>query len=154
MSLDENKAIVRSYIEEVWNKGNVQIADQLIHQNLVNHLAPTVAPGPDGIKQSFTAFRTAFPDLETKILHLIAEGDIVVVHWVSRGTLKGATDVKGVGRINPTNKNATWSGTNIYRIADKKIAEIWANVDALQQAYQLGFIPRRPEAKAAQGRSQ
>jgi predicted ester cyclase len=141
MTTQENKALVGRYIDELWVKGNVHLANEFIHNKLVNHTAVVpVKQGPDAIREAFTLFRRAFPDWQTKITHLIAEGDIVVVRWVSRGTNTGAVDSPTTGRITPTNKQATWSGTTIYRIADGKIAEIWANVDALQQARQLGLI--------------
>ncbi|MDE3091868.1 MAG: ester cyclase, partial [Chloroflexota bacterium] len=86
MSTEENKALSRKIVEEGFNKGNLAVVDQTCAANLVNHNAPPGAPpGLESIKQAITMYRTAFPDITTKVEKQIAEGDRVVTQWSSQG---------------------------------------------------------------------
>ena len=89
MSVEENKAVVRSFYEEVWGKGNLDVADELLESNVVLH-----TPGKnredivdrEEYKQMVTYVYTAFPDLQATVEEIIAEGDKVVVRWAWQGT--------------------------------------------------------------------
>jgi len=90
MSTEENKAVARRMIEEVINKGNLALADELFAANVVDHAAPPgFPPGLEGFKMSFTGFHAAFPDLHDHIDDEIAEGDMVVQRTTAHGTMKG-----------------------------------------------------------------
>ncbi len=138
MSIEENKALVQRFVEEVWNKGNLAAADEFLAANSVGHDpdAPGLAPGVEGFKQVFTMFRTAFPDLHVTVEDMIAEGDKVVSRTTARGTHKG--ELMGIA---PTGKQVTVAEIRIHRIAGGKIVEHWGIVDKLSLMQQLGVVP-------------
>lgn len=137
MSLDENKAIVRRIIEEGWNKGDLDVIDELLAINFVDHnIPPAPIPGIELFKQAIIGLRAAFPDGHTAIEDMIAEGDKVVVRWTARGTHRGA-----LMGIPPTGKEITTMGIATYRIAGGKAVENWTNSTALSMLQQLGVLP-------------
>ncbi len=135
MSTDENKALVRRFYEEVWNQGNLGVADEVFAADYVRHdLRPSpVPPGPEGQKLVANMFRTAFPDGQMTIDLLIAEADMVVARWTIQGTHQGAWI-----NIAPTGKRVSFAGVNIFRIAGGKVVEIWNHRDDLGLMQQLG----------------
>jgi steroid delta-isomerase-like uncharacterized protein len=141
-----NKNVVRRLFEEVWNKGNLQVTDELFTPNYHHHDAstPDVGRGPESEKKRATLYRTAFPDLRLTIEDLIADGETVMVRWSCRGTHKG--DLSGIA---PTGKQINISGVSIARFANGKMAEGWVNWDALSLMQQLGVVPELGKAKAA-----
>ncbi len=142
----ENKAIVRRLLEELWNKGNLSLADEILATNYVHHdpSTPDFGRGPEGEKKRATLYRTAFPDLQLAIEDMVAEGDRVVTRWTARGTHKG--DLSGIA---PTAKQFTLTGVSIDRISGGKIVEGWVNWDALGMFQQLGIVPELAKAKGA-----
>jgi len=143
---ETNKTVVRRLFEEVWNKGNLLVTDELFAPNYVHHdsSTPDVGRGPESEKKRATLYRTAFPDLRLTIEDIIAEGETVMARWSCRGTHKG--DLSGIA---PTGKQFTISGISIARIANGKMAEGWVNWDALSLMQQLGVVPELGKAKAA-----
>ena len=102
MSIEENKAKVRRVWEEVMNKGNLAVADELMPANYIFHGPGGIdAKGPEGFKQYVTIYRTAFPDLHCTIEDMVAEEEKVVSRFTLRGTHLG--DMMG---IPPTGKKA------------------------------------------------
>ncbi len=142
---ENNKAIVRRLIEEVWNKGNLLLADELFTPNYEHHDAstPDFGRGPESEKKRVTLYRTAFPDLRLTIEDIIAEGETVMARWSCRGTHKGA-----LSGIAPTGKQITISGITVGRLANGKIAESYVSWDALGLMQQLGVIPELAKAKS------
>jgi steroid delta-isomerase-like uncharacterized protein len=143
---ETNKTVVRRLFEEVWNKGNLPVTDELFAPNYVHHdsSTPDVGRGPESEKKRATLYRTAFPDLRLTIEDIIAEGETVMARWSCRGTHKG--DLSGIA---PTGKQFTISGISIARIANGKMAEGWVNWDSLGLMQQLGVVPELGKAKAA-----
>jgi steroid delta-isomerase-like uncharacterized protein len=136
MSTEDNKAIVRRFYEEVWNKGNLTVADQLLAPDVLDHTAPPgLPPGREGHKQLVTMFRTPFPDLDSTIEDQVAEGDTVVSRLRVRGTHQG--EFFGVP---PTSKQFTITSIDLDRIGDGKIVEHWSIADQLGLMQQLGII--------------
>ena len=140
-----NKTIVRRLFEEVWNKGNLSVADELFTPNCEHHDAssPDFGRGPESEKKRATLYRTAFPDLRLTIEDIIAEGETVIARWSCRGTHKG--DLSGIA---PTGKQVTISGVSIARFSGSKMAEGWINWDALGLMQQLSVVPELAKAKA------
>jgi len=139
MTTEENKAIVRRSVEDVWNQGNLDMVDQLEADNSLSHgylVNPEFGTGPQGTKRFVAAYRTAFPDVRMVIEALIAEGDKVAVHWIARGTHQGAL----LG-LPATGKEVLTTGTFFYRIADGKIVEVWGDWDRLGFMEQIGGLP-------------
>jgi steroid delta-isomerase-like uncharacterized protein len=143
---EANKNAVRRLFEEVWNKGNLPVADEVFAPNYTHHDAstPDVGRGPESEKKRATLYRTAFPDLRLTIEDIIAEGETVMARWSCRGTHKG--DLSGIA---PTGKQITISGISIARFANGKMVEGWINWDALGLMQQLGVVPELGKAMAA-----
>jgi len=142
---ENNKVIVRRLLEELWNKGNLSLADELFAPNYEHHDAstPDFGRGPESEKKRATLYRTAFPDVRLTIEDIIAEGETVMTRWSCRGTHKG--DLRGIA---PTGKQINISGVTIARLANGKFAEGWVNWDALGLMQQLGVVPELAKAKA------
>jgi predicted ester cyclase len=123
---EKNKALVRWWWEEVWVKGNVAATDKFIAATYVDHPShPGIPPGPEGMKQALTYYRSAFPALEATIDDIFAAGDRVALRWSSRGTHLG----EWLG-VPPTGQHGTMSGITIYRIAEGKAVEGWNSIEA------------------------
>ena len=135
---EENKEIVRRFIEEVQSGHNVAAIDDYFAPNFVDHTAPPGSVGDrDSAKHFFTLVFAAFPDLHVTILDLIAEGDLVVTRKTFRGTHRG--EFMG---IPPTGKQVEYEVIDIRTIAgDGKMTDHWAMSDQLGMMQQLGVIP-------------
>src|SRR3990172_10163106 len=137
MSVEENKVIVRRLMEEVWNKENLAITDELFATSFVSYLPGSPDPlNREGYKQVLTMFRTAFPDMRLTIEDQVSEGDKVVTRWTVRGTHRG--DFQG---IPPTQKQVTVTGMTIDCIVLGKIVENRIEFDQLGMMQQLGVVP-------------
>ena len=136
MSIEENKATFRRWFEETWNKGNMDVTDELTSPDFTLHAAGPMAPGFEGFKQSVDQWLTGFPGGRMTIDDLFAEEDRVIARWTASGTHSG--ELFG---IPPTGKQVSFMGITIYRLADDKIAEAWGEVDTFSMMQQLGVIP-------------
>ena len=123
MSTEQNKAVVRRFIEEVLNKQNAALVDELFAPDYVNHMMPG---GRKGFKQFLPMLRSAYPDLkmEFNIERLMAEGDYVMMRASQRLSYKG--------------KEATGSGLGEYRLVNGKIVEDWPLSGAAELLQQVG----------------
>ena len=141
-----NKFVFRRSFEELWNKGNLSLADELFDPNYAHHdpSTPDVGRGPEGEKKRVALYRTAFPDLRLTIEDVIAEGQTVMARWSCRGTHKG--DLSGIA---PTGKQVTISGVSVARFTNGKMVEGWVNWDALGLMRQLGVVAELAKTKAA-----
>jgi steroid delta-isomerase-like uncharacterized protein len=139
MSLEDNKAIVRRFFEELLGQGNMAAADELVDPNLIAHDSGAVMiplpPGRQGVKQFFSDLRVKLPDLQISVDDLLAEGDKVAARWTVRGTNLGP-----FGAMAATGKQMTVTGIGIYRLAGGKIVEYWTELDMLGTMNQLGVI--------------
>lgn len=134
MSIEQNKAIVRRYLEEAWNKRNVGIIDELMAPTYARYVSASAAPlNREGLKQRITTFHRALPDLRLTIDDMIAEKDEVVFRITIRGTHQG--ELMGVP---PTGKQVTMTAIDIARFEDGKIVEHWGQMDALGLMEQIG----------------
>jgi steroid delta-isomerase-like uncharacterized protein len=138
MSAESNKALSRRLLEEAFNAGNIDVLDELVTTDVVNHDAalPEAMIGPEAAKASIRGYRTAFPDLRITIEEQIADDQGVATRWSAKGTHEG--ELMGMA---PTGKQATVTGITIDRIVDGRIAESWTNWDTLGMLQQLGVVP-------------
>ena len=137
MSAEQNKSIVRRWIEEGWNKHNVAVIDQVYAPNYVEHEPePQTVNSSEALKQYVGAYLTAFPDLNLSIEDLIAEGDKVVWRFQSMGHQNGPF----LG-MPPTGKAGNITGIVIFRLENSRIVEGWVNIDVLGLLQQIGMIP-------------
>ena len=137
MSTEQNRKLVLRWREEIWNKRNVNIIDELHAPDYVGHYSGIPEPirGREALKQLFATYLAAF-DIRVTPEFLIAEADMVVVHdtnWLKHtGAFQG---------IPPTGKELSNTSTDIYRIVNGKIVEQWLETDFTGLMQQLGAVP-------------
>jgi steroid delta-isomerase-like uncharacterized protein len=135
MSAEANKALICWFIEEM-NHGNLAVIDDVFSPNVIDHAALSeAASGVESIKHDFASIHIAFPELRYTINDLLADGDKVVVRWTVHGVHHGE-----FAGIPPTGQQVTLSGTDIVRIVDGKVAEVWEHADMLGLLHQLGAV--------------
>ena len=135
---EENKAIVRRIVQEIWNGGNLDLADELITPDYVDNVAGSGSPvGPEGFKDAVSGVRDAFPDFTITINDMISEGDKVALVWTFIGTHKG--ELMGIA---PTEKLIEFDGIYLYRFKDGKLVERSGKRDMFKLMSQLGAIPK------------
>jgi steroid delta-isomerase-like uncharacterized protein len=134
-----NKAIAGRVFEEIFNQGNFQVADEIYAKDFVNR----------GLHRNFDlhedqaavhAEKKAFPDLKMTVILMAAEGDLVTVVWVFRGTHTGAAYYG----LPPMGVKLELRGITVWRIVDGKIREEWTSFDELQAARQFVTQLKRP----------
>jgi len=139
MSAEKNKAVVREYIEQVWNGHRPDLLEQYMAKNVVHHDAPGVTDW-ESMQNFIGATVNAVPDFRISIEAEIAEGDLVVQRQTVSGTQQG--ELMG---LPASGKQFSMIGVWIFRVAGGKIAELWGVGDTLSMMQQLGAIPT-PEA--------
>jgi len=137
MGIAENRDLVQRLVDEGVNTHRGELLEQFVAADLRVHPGtPGTAPDTEGIddlRETFHRFRTTFPDLHVTIHDLIAEGDRVAARWTASGTHSG--ELAGIA---PTGTAVSWGGTDVYRIADGRVAEWWRNDDTVWLLHQLG----------------
>jgi steroid delta-isomerase-like uncharacterized protein len=122
---EENKAVVRRYVEEFKTGGDEAVAAELRSPEFVNHsAAPGTPSGPEGGLRLFRALRTAFPDLHVRIDDMVAEGEEVV----TRQTFSGTHSAEWLG-VPATGRRVSWSVIDIVRLRDGRMTDHWAVAD-------------------------
>ncbi len=124
------------WAEEVINQGRLEVLDEILAPNIVDHdPAPDQGPGPEGFKSFFSAMRTAFPDIHVTGETMVAEGDKLAVAYRMEGTHEG--ELMGLA---PTGRKVSIRGLQIARFVDGKAVERWGSSDQLGMLQQLGAI--------------
>ena len=150
MNEEQNKTIVKRFIEEMWNQRKLEVADELFAADCVTHQLRSgedlagVPRSPESIKREATSWLTGFPDLEFVLKQMIAVADRVVTHCTMHGTHSGAW--MGIG---PTGRKVSFPIITIHRIVNGKIVEDWVLVGSLMFFQQLGLVPETQEILAA-----
>jgi len=139
---EANKALIRSYYEEMWNKHQPSAADRFVATNFIEH-NPHLPQGLAGRKQFVTTVLAGFSDYHGEIQELLAEGDKVVTRMQWTGTQDGPYDGRPA-----TGKKLIFSTADFFRIENGKIAEHWDVVDTLARAVGLGLVPAAPSTSA------
>jgi len=134
-----NAALVQRVIDEIWNGGNVDLADELFAPTYVNHggLIPDLVQGPEGIKFSVAFYHAAFPDLQVAVDHLAVDKNAVILSWTARG--QDSADAAA----------ATLTGITRSLVIDGQIVESWTSWDAGVVLERLGVV--QSEASASTG---
>ena len=135
------KEVVRRSIEEAWNEEDLELVDELVASDGVQHdpTLPDLSEGPDALKQAIQLYHAAFPDATLEIEEMIAEGNTVAVRWTGRGTHEG--ELMGV---EPTGNEVEVRGLQFSRVEDGMITESWTVYDALGMLQQIGAVPEQP----------
>ncbi len=130
----DNVAMVRRYVHEAWNKGRLDVIDEVIHPRCINPSAPTLPLGPDGAKAAVMMHRNAFPNLYILTQDVIAEQDVVVIRFTMIGTHQG--EFMG---IPATGRDVEMDACDIYRFGDGQVIERDFSADVLGLMGQLGI---------------
>jgi len=142
MSSEENKALIRRYIQAIDDNqtSDWSILDEYIAEDFVAHnpAIPGVSLDRDGMKQAAEIFRIATPGRH-EIGMQIAEGDLVASQILGRGVHAG--ELMG---ISATNKDVETEGIAIHRVQDEKIVEYWSVSDIARVLQQIGVLPGPP----------
>ena len=136
MSTDENKRLVRRYLEEIVNTGNVDGLADFISPDYGEAGDKTgQSSGLEGAKRHVLGVRQTYPDLHVTVEQQIAEGDWVVTRITARGTHSGAW----LG-IAPTGKKVEITGVNIDRVVGGRIVEHGGAANLLEPLLPIGAI--------------
>lgn len=139
---EKNKEIVKRFYDEIWNKGDLAVVDEIFTPDyVVVNLPPWRTPGAEGLKQFIADNHRMFPDVHQIIEDMVAEGDRVAVYLKATATHKG--DLNGpVGLVPATNKKVSWEGVIFLRLKDGKIIETKGVIDNMSLMQQLGAIQK------------
>ncbi|MBI4788261.1 MAG: ester cyclase [Chloroflexi bacterium] len=161
MSHHDNNLVVEKFYAE-WKKGNWQGLGALLADNVVDHNpVPNQKPGKQGMIDGLKEFLQAFPDMQISGALMVCEGDKVFDHGVARATHKGT-----LTGIPASNRPVEFTYTDMYRIENGKIAEVWHVEDFVTVLQQIGAMPAAsgaqppasqpstPTGRADKGRSQ
>ena len=133
-----NKAIVERNYEEIWNKGRLEVADDIVdpafHDHPPTRFFDVGRTGPDSLKEAVRHFREGFSDFHDTMIKIEAEGDRVAY----MGTISGIHDGEFFG-FPATGKRMQNLGINFFRLKDGKIVERWGQFDVLGMMSQLGL---------------
>jgi predicted ester cyclase len=136
---EENKALVRRWVEEVWNKGRADAIDELFDEYGIAHglsddpLNPL--RGPSDFKPFHTLFREAFPNMIVVVEDMVAEGDKVAARCSVRGRHEGDFLERAA-----TQAPVEFTGITIVRVENGKIVEAWNNFDFMTMHKQIGLL--------------
>ena len=138
MATEENKALISRFVEELFNQGNMSLANELLAPDFVEReqLPPGVPDGREGVKALTSMLRSAFPDFKATIEDMVAEGDKVVVRMTWSGTHKG--EFMG---IPASGKSVSIGVIDIIRVNKGKLVEHWGQMDSMGMMQQLGVMP-------------
>jgi len=128
--LEQHKTLVRRWIEEGFNKRNLNVVDEIFVEGFVVNGQQI---GRAGLRKSMTRHVTAFPDLHVTITDMVAEEDKVAIWYTIEGTHRGEFD-----GVQPTDKHVNWTGVDLFRVDGSKIVEARFLSDSLGLLRQLG----------------
>ena len=126
---EKDAALLYRVVDEIWNGGNVDLADELFSIDYVNHggLIPDVVKGPEGVKFSVALYRTAFPGLSVRVDSLYSSGGTVHVRWTARARVA----------------DHALSGAMRTSVVAGRIVESWTSWDSTAVLLRLGTsVPR------------
>jgi len=141
---EQNKLLLRRMVEELWNKKNPAVIDELYAENYVGHTPDGMLQGRAGARQHFSTYIAAFPDCKITIDDILAETDKVLLRWTATGTHRG--ELAGIA---PTGNRVNVPGNLTVRISGGKIVEDYNLWDTLKLAQQIGAVGQVGQAKRA-----
>jgi predicted ester cyclase len=131
----ETEAMIQSFVEEVWNQGNLDKIDEMVAADYFRHnpkslesIVPPEVQGLEAFKAYVENVRTIYPDFKVDIEDIVVGGDKATLRWTISGTHKDY------------NKQINVGGISITRIADGKLAEEWVSWDTHGVTQQLGMV--------------
>ena len=133
MSTEQNKSVVRRYLEEAYNKNNISILDELCAPNYARYLANGSALNLEQQKARLAGMRAAFPDLRIEIVRILAEENFVTLHVILRGAHRGGAFMG----VEPTGREIAVPAIDIVRLENGKMVEHWGGADTGVMLQQL-----------------
>jgi steroid delta-isomerase-like uncharacterized protein len=131
---EENKAVARRVIDEVFNQGNMSILSECIDSDYIYHGATGECRGPDALRDHIAAYRVAFPDIHATIEEIVAEGDTVAFRLTIQGTF--LAEFMGMP---PTGKRLETMEEAFIHFRDGKEVEAFPIADGITFFQQLGI---------------
>ena len=135
-----SETLVRRWFEDLFNGGDLPVADDLLASDVRYHgpesLSPTDVTSPADVKEYVEVYREAFPDLRYTVDDVFGSGRTVGARWTATGTHR--SDLFG---IEPTGEVFVAEGINVFSITDGEIAEVWSQWDTLQMVRELEVLP-------------
>lgn len=158
MSAEDNKAIVRRVIEELWHQGNRSVSAELFGPETLAATTEQHRQNAREMEQSARLYCTAFSGLRVVIDDLLADGEQVVARFTVRGThsgviqgVAGAEAIAGVRSerdpyrtlllIPPTGREVTFEGIALFGFSEGKVSSFWHLLDELELLRQMGALP-------------
>ena len=132
--LERNKALTRRIWEEAWRDHRTDVGDEVFSSDIRQHVMGGTVEGIEAMRATLERWLAAFPDLSAEVDMQVAEGDLVAERVTFRGTHSGGP----FRDIEPSGAAFTFTQTTICRVADRKIAEMWEDVDWAGLMRQLG----------------
>ena len=142
---ETNKALYRSFMDQVWNKKDLAALDRYLAPDFIEH-NKNLPTGLAGRKQFVTAVQAAFSDYHAEVEEVVADGDRLVARVLWTGTQDGPFQ----GRP-PTQRKLRFWTADFFRVSGGKLAEHWDVVDSLPRAIALGLVPDPTAPPAAAG---
>jgi steroid delta-isomerase-like uncharacterized protein len=140
MSEDARTIVARFY--DGINASNLNVIDELIADDFVEHEEfPGISQDKDGVRQFFTIFRAAFPDMRMDAHEVLVDGDRVCVRSTMSGTQEG--DFMGMP---PSGKRFEVTAFDMVRLRDGEVTDHWGVMDAMKMMQQLGAMPAQAPA--------
>lgn len=142
---DHSRGLARSYLEDVWNRGDLTAVDAIVAEEIEGHVNGSTFHGRETLKDRVSALRRSYTDPRFSVEDILVDtnGDRVCARWTFRGVQTG----RFMGRP-PTGKTVEVTGMNVFRIADGRIRELWVNADDLGELTQLGIVGALSEASS------
>lgn len=136
-NVEQNKQIMRRMIEEIWNQGKLEVADELFHPDHWSPSAPDLPKGSEGVKMLAGMFRAAMPDYHMVIDMVMADERKVVGRFIQSGTHTGSP----LMGMEPSGRRAEWTEIGVLEIENGQIVKSWYEVDMLAMMSQLNPQP-------------
>ncbi len=144
---DDNKAIVRRFIDEIFVQGRKDTVDELLADDFVAHTWPSTGHPKDDLKAAIDRTSGALKDPTFTIDDLIAEGDRVAARLTT-----AATQVGPFMGMPPSGKRYEIGEIHVFRLRDGKVIEHWHQMDQMGMMKQLGAMPAGGDGDAAKAK--
>jgi steroid delta-isomerase-like uncharacterized protein len=136
VGIEDNKAVVRRFIDEIFVEGRPESVDELLTDDFVAHTWGTMEPGRDGLKAAIERVSAGLSDVSMTVDDVIAEGDRVAVRLTAAATQSGP-----LMGMPPSGKRYEIGEIHIFRLLDGRVAEHWHQADFTGMMRQLGAMP-------------
>jgi predicted ester cyclase len=145
---ERNKALTLRGFEEMFNKGDLSVVDELVAERGEDHQEAPETDFATHLKDVIKKMRAAFPDLRFEVHHMVAEGDMVAARSTMTGTHEGRFEIGPFRDIEPTGRHVEWKHMHFFRWVDGKNTDLWHIMDTAGLMRQLQADRERASASA------